>query len=201
MRYSLDSNNGLHIDYYAKTDKDTVLNLTNHSYFNLRGAGSATILTDKLMLDADRYTPTNANLIPTGELAPVDGTPFDFRKATDIGARIGAHSQQLKFAKGYDQNFVLNHPGDLAQVAARVEEPKSGRVMEVYTTQPGIQFYSGNFLDGKNHGIGGVYRHRSALCLETQHFPDSPNHSNFPSTVLHPGEEFHQTTIYRFSTN
>ncbi|HEX4169098.1 MAG TPA: aldose epimerase family protein [Bryobacteraceae bacterium] len=201
VRYSLDSNNGLHIDYFAKTDKDTVLNLTNHSYFNLRGAGSATVLTHKLMLDADRFTPTNANLIPTGKLVSVSGTPFDFRKSTDVGARIGNNSEQLKLAKGYDHNFVLNHPGDLSHLAARVEEPNSGRVLEVYTTQPGIQFYSGNFLEGKNRGIGGVYRHRSALCLETQHFPDSPNHPSFPSTVLHPGDQFHETTIYRFSTH
>ena len=200
VRYSLDSKNGLHIDYYAKTDKDTVLNLTNHSYFNLVGAGSATVLTHKLMLDADRFTPVDSNLIPTGKLERVAGTPFDFRKATDIGARIGGRSEQLKLGKGYDHNFVLNHPGDLNQLAAKVEEPKSGRVLEVYTTQPGIQFYSGNFLEGNNHGIGGVYRHRSALCLETQHFPDSPNHPDFPTTVLHPGEEYHQTTIYRFST-
>ncbi len=200
VRYSLDSKNGLHIDYYAKTDKDTVLNLTNHSYFNLIGAGSATVLTHKVTLNASRFTPVDANLIPTGQLESVAGTPFDFRKATDIGARIGARSEQLRLGKGYDHNFVLDHPGDLNQVAARVEEPKSGRVLEVFTTQPGIQFYSGNFLEGNMKGIGGLYRHRSALCLETQHFPDSPNHPSFPTTVLHPGEEFHQTTIYRFST-
>ncbi len=200
VRYSLDKDNGLHIDYFASTDKDTVLNLTNHSYFNLRGAGSATVLTHKVTLDADRFTPVNSTLIPTGKLESVAGTPFDFRKATDVGARIGAKSEQLRFGKGYDQNFVLNHPGDLSKMAAKVEEPKSGRVLEVYTTQPGIQFYSGNFLTGNMHGIGGVYRHRSALCLETQHFPNSPNQPNFPSTVLHPGEQFHQTTIYRFST-
>jgi aldose 1-epimerase len=200
VRYSVDRDNGLHIDYSATTDKDTVLNLTNHSYFNLIGAGSATILTHKIMIDANRFTPVNATLIPTGKLESVAKTPFDFRKATDIGARIGARSQQLKLGKGYDHNFVLNHPGDLGHVAAMVHEPKTGRVLKVYTTQPGIQFYSGNFLEGNIHGIGGVYRHRSALCLETQHFPDSPNHSNFPTTVLHPGEQFHQTTIYRFST-
>jgi aldose 1-epimerase len=200
VRYSVDRENGLHIDYTATTDKDTVLNLTNHSYFNLIGAGSATILTHKLTIDADRFTPINSTLIPTGKLESVAKTPFDFRKATDIGARIGARSQQLKLGKGYDHNFVLNHPGDLNRVAVMVEEPKSGRVLKVYTTQPGIQFYSGNFLEGNIHGIGGVYRHRSALCLETQHFPDSPNHPNFPTTVLRPGEQFHQTTIYRFST-
>lgn len=200
VRYSLDAKNGLHIDYFAKTNKDTVLNLTNHSYFNLVGAGGATVLTHKVMLDADRFTPVDSTLIPTGKLESVSGTPFDFRKSTDIGARIGARSEQLKLGKGYDHNFVLNHPGDIDKVAARVEEPKSGRVVEVYTTQPGIQFYSGNFLEGTTRGIGGIYRHRSALCLETQHFPDSPNHPSFPTTVLHPGEEFHQTTIYRFLT-
>ena len=200
VRYSLDKDNGLHLDYQAKTDKDTVLNLTNHSYFNLSGAGSATVLRHKLMLDADRYTPVNTNLIPTGKLAPVSGTPFDFRKGMEIGAHIGAKNEQLKLGAGYDHNFVLNHPGDLSKVAAEVHEAKSGRVLRVFTTQPGIQFYSGNFLLGNAHGIGGVYRHRSALCLETQHFPDSPNHPEFPTTVLHPGENFHQTTIYRFST-
>ena len=201
VRYALDNENGLHIDYSAKTDKDTVLNLTNHSYFNLSGAGSATVLTHKVMIDADQYTPVNATLIPTGKLEKVAGTPFDFRKMMDIGARIGAKNEQLKLGKGYDHNFVLNHPGDVTRAAVRVEEPKSGRVLEVFTTQPGVQFYSGNFLTGKDRGIGGLYRHRSALCLETQHFPDSPNHPNFPSTVLHPGDEFHQTTIYKFSTN
>ncbi|MDQ2711142.1 MAG: galactose mutarotase [Acidobacteriota bacterium] len=200
VRYSLDKDNGLHLDYSAKTDKDTVLNLTNHSYFNLLGAGSATVLTHKVMIDADRFTPVNSTLIPTGELASVSGTPFDFRKPTDIGARIGVRSEQLKFGKGYDQNFVLNHGGDLSKVAARVTEPKSGRMLEVYTTQPGLQFYSGNFLEGNMTGIGGVYRHRSAFCMETQHFPDSPNHPNFPTTVLHPGEQFQQSTVYRFST-
>jgi aldose 1-epimerase len=200
VRYSLDDRNGLQIDYLAKTDKPTVLNLSNHSYFNLVGAGSATILNHKVFIDADRFTPVNSTLIPKGKLQNVAGTPLDFRKATDIGARIGSHFEQLKLGKGYDHNFVLNHPGNLDAVAARIEEPKSGRVLEVFTTQPGLQFYTGNFLQGNIHGIGGVYRHRSALCLETQHFPDSPNHPNFPSTVLRPGEEFHQTTIYRFST-
>ncbi len=200
VRYSLDAQNGLHIDYRATTDKDTVLNLTNHSYFNLAGAGSETVLQHKLMLDADRYTPVNSTLIPTGAIVSVAGTPFDFRKLTTIGTRINENNEQLKYAKGYDDNFVLNSPGQLGTVAARVEEPGSGRVLEVFTTQPGIQFYTGNFLDGKMHGIGGVYRYRSALCLETQHFPDSPNQPNFPSTVLHPGEQYHNTTIYRFST-
>jgi aldose 1-epimerase len=199
VTYSLGTNNDLHIDYRATTDKPTVLNLTNHSYFNLEGPGSPTVLNHKLTLMADRFTPIDANLIPTGAIVTVAGTPFDFRKPTAIGAHINEKNQQLEYGKGYDHNFVLNGTSGLVQ-AAKVEEPTSGRVMEVLTTQPGVQFYSGNFLDGKNVGIGGAYKYRSALCLETQHFPDSPNHPNFPSTVLNPGQEFHSTTIYRFST-
>ncbi len=200
VRYSLSDKNELRIDYTATTDKDTVLNLTNHSYFNLAGAGSQSVLDHKLTLGADKFTPIDSTLIPTGAIQSVDGTPLDFRNATAIGARINEDNEQLKLAKGYDHNFVLNHPGDLTALAAKVEEPNSGRVLEVFTTQPGIQFYTGNFLDGKNHGIGGAYGFRSALCLETQHFPDSPNHPEFPSTVLHPGATFQSTTIYRFST-
>jgi aldose 1-epimerase len=199
VRYMLDNRNGLHIDYSATTDKDTVLNLTNHSYFNLMGAGSRSVLTHRLMLDAGRFTPVNSTLIPTGAIVSVAGTPFDFRKLTEIGSRINQANEQLKFAKGYDQNFVLNHPGDLSALAAKVAEPTTGRVLEVFTDQPGLQFYTGNFLDGTNSGVGGVYGFRSALCMETQHFPDSPNHANFPSTMLRRGQKFHSTTIYRFS--
>jgi aldose 1-epimerase len=198
VRYTLDQKNGLHIDYSATTDKDTVLNLTNHSYFNLLGAGSKSVLTHQLMLAADHFTPVNDTLIPTGEIAAVAGTPFDFQKLTEIGSRIGQTDEQLKFGKGYDQNFVLNHPGDLSAVAAKVVEPTTGRTLEVFTDQPGLQFYTGNFLDGTNKGIGGEYVFRSALCMETQHFPDSPNHPNFPSAILRAGEKFHSTTIYRF---
>jgi aldose 1-epimerase len=200
VRYSVTGENDLRLDYSATTDKDTVLNLTNHSYFNLAGPGSGDVLEHKLTLAADRFTPIDQTLIPTGAIKDVAGTPLDFRKATAIGARINEDHQQLQFAKGYDHNFVLNHSGQGIELAAKVEEPHSGRVLEVFTTQPGIQFYSGNFLNGSVRGIGGVYKFRSALCLETQHFPDSPNHPNFPSVVLRPGQEFHQTTIFRFST-
>jgi aldose 1-epimerase len=200
VRCSLGGENDLHIDYSATTDKDTVLNLTNHSYFNLAGPASGDILSHNLTLEADRFTPIDDKLIPTGAVESVAGTPLDFRKPTAIGVRITQNNQQLKFAKGYDHNFVLNHSGQELGLAAKVEEPHSGRVMEVFTTQPGVQFYSGNFLNGSVRGIGGIYNFRSALCLETQHFPDSPNHPNFPSVVLRPGEEFHSTTIYRFST-
>ncbi len=199
VRYTLDAKNGLHIDYSASTDKDTVLNLTNHSYFNLLGAGSKSVLTHKLLLNADHYTPVNSTLIPTGVIAPVAGTPFDFRKSTEIGSRIAQENEQLKLGKGYDHNFVLNRGGDLSAVAAKVEEPSTGRVLEVFTDQPGLQFYTGNFLDGTNKGIGGPYVFRSALCMETQHFPDSPNQPGFPSAVLKAGQKFHSTTIYRFN--
>lgn len=200
VRFSWSDSNELKIEYTATTDKNTVLNLANHSYFNLSGPGSGTILDDSIQIPADRYTPVAKDLIPTGQIAPVAGTPFDFRKATKIGARISDNNEQLKFANGYDQNFVLNRSGRGMELAARVEDAKSGRVLEVLTDQPGVQFYTGNFLNGAVTGVGGVFKFRSALCLETQHYPDSPNHSNFPSAELKPGEKFVSATLYKFST-
>ncbi len=198
VKYTLQAH-ALQIEYTATTDKPTVLNLTNHSYFNLAGSGTKSVLEHKVMLAADRFTPIDETLIPTGKLQPVAGTPLDFRKSTAIGARIDSDDEQMKRGKGYDHNFVLNAAGDSKKLAARVEEPTSGRILEVYTDQPGLQFYSGNFLTGNNKGIGGVFAHRSAFCMETQHFPDSPNHPNFPTALLKPGQTFHSTTIYRFS--
>jgi len=200
VRYSLDKKNGLHIDYSATTDKETVLNITNHSYFNLAGPGKITVLKHRITIDADNYTPVDETLIPTGKVEPVSGTPLDFRHGNEIGERIDKDNDQLKYGKGYDHNYVLNRKGDLSAVAIKVEEPTTGRVMEVYTDQPGVQFYTGGSLDGSVSGVGGQYVQRGALCLETQHYPDSPNHANFPTTVLEPGAAFHSTTIFRFKT-
>ncbi|HUK25440.1 MAG TPA: aldose epimerase family protein [Terriglobales bacterium] len=191
----------LHIDYAATTTKDTVVNLTNHSYFNLSGQGNGTILHDEVKIDASHFTPVNTNLIPTGVLEPVAGTPFDFRKPAAVGARIDDDNEQLKNGKGYDHNWVLDKSAGKFGEAAEVYDPQTGRVLSVLTTQPGVQFYTGNFLDGTIHGKDGkAYLHRGALCLETQHFPDSPNQPKFPSTELKPGQQYHQVTEFRFSS-
>jgi len=196
--YTLGADNALRIDYTATTDADTILNLTNHSYFNLAGAGD--VLGHELMIAAEHFLPTDAGSIPIGERRPVEGTPMDFRRPTSIGAHIRADDEQLRFASGgFDHTWVLDEPAGELRLAARLYEPGSGRVLETYTTQPGIQFYSGNFLDGSLRGKGGrSYERHGALCLETQHFPDSPNQPGFPSTVLRPGETYRHTTIYKF---
>lgn len=204
VTYTLTNKNEIRMQYHATTDAPTIVNLTNHSYFNLAGEGSGTIGGHRLKLNASRYTPVDETLIPTGRIARVAGTPFDFRKATAIGERIHDSHEQIVIGQGYDHNFVLNRrgPDDQRMIrAARVTEPRRGRVLEIFTTEPGIQFYSGNFLDGTLVGTSGkVYRQTDGFALETQHFPDSPNQPDFPSTVLRPGEEYETTTVYEFST-
>jgi aldose 1-epimerase len=202
VSYSLTQRNELRIDYRATSDAPTIVNLTNHSYFNLSGEAAGTIDGHELHLDADHYTPVDANLIPTGDIAPVVGTPFDFGSPRAIGQRRQADDEQILFGHGYDHNFVLNRGqgGQARSPAARVFDPDSGRVLELFTDEPGVQFYSGNLLDGTLVGTGGqAYRQNGGFALETQHFPDSPNHPDFPSTVLGPGQLYQTTTMYRFS--
>jgi aldose 1-epimerase len=199
VTYWLRGDDTLFIDYEATTDKPTVINLTHHSYFNLAGGKAPDILGHELMIAADRYTPADVTLIPTGEIAPVEGTPFDFRTPHAIGERIDADHPQLANGKGYDHNFAIGRVSPEPALVARVVEPITGRTLEVESTEPGLQFYSGNFLDGTITGKGGrVYGHRSGFCLEPQHYPDSPNQAAFPSPVLRPGETYRSRTILRF---
>jgi aldose 1-epimerase len=197
--YSLAADHGVRLDFTATTDKTTIVNLTQHTYFNLAGKGD--ILGHQVQIDADRFTPVDSTLIPTGELRPVAGTPFDFRRPSAIGARIEQEDEQLQRGHGYDHNFVLNHPAGRLDVIARASEPATGRVLEVLTTEPGVQFYTGNHLDGTIKGKGGqVYHKRAGFCLEAQHFPDSPNHPQFPTVTLQPGAVYRSTILFRFST-
>jgi len=200
--YVLTRDNELSIEYSAVTDAPTVVNLTHHNFYNLAGADSGSIVNHSLMLFASRFTPVSAGLIPTGELRSVEDTPFDFRKFHTIGQRIDANDEQLRYGNGYDHNWVLDKPdGNALTLAAVVSEPGSGRIMEVFTTEPGMQLYTGNFLDNTDIGkTGKPYGYRTAFCLEAQHFPDSPNHSHFPSVILRPGTDYYQKTIYKFST-
>jgi aldose 1-epimerase len=200
VKYTLADNNEIRIHYTATTDQETVYNPTNHSYFNLAGHYSGDVLGHVVTINADRFTPLDAGLIPTGELRKVAGTPFDFREPHTVGERINSADEQIKLGGGYDHNWVLNRTTGL-EWAARVSDPKSGRVVDVLTTEPGLQFYTSNFLDGSFHGKGGKpYPYRAAFTLETQHYPDSPNRPEFPSTVLKPGAIFDSTTVFRFST-
>jgi len=199
--YTLTDDNELRLEYTATTDKPTICNLTHHSYFNLEGAGNGDVLGHIVYINADNMTPVDSTLITTGEIKPVDGTPFDFRTPTAIGARVNDPDQQLQYGPGYDHNWVINKPLGQMGLMARVYEPTTGRVMEVYSTEPGLQFYVGNFLDGSNVGKGGVaYQRRTDFCMEPHHYPDSPNKPQFPSTELKPGETYHNTIVYKFST-
>lgn len=198
--YTLTSDNALCLQYTATTDKPTVVNLTNHSYFNLSGNAANDVLNDTVQFDANAFTPIDSTFMTWGEIRPVEGTPFDFRAGKTVGQDIEADDEQLKNGLGYDHNMVLSTGGDLSKVACRISNPTSGIVLRVYTTEPGIQFYTGNFLDGKVKGKGGIaYPRRGAICVETQHYPDSPNQPNYPSVVLRPGETYSSTCIYKFS--
>lgn len=201
VKYQLTANNELKIEYFATSDKKTILNLTNHSYFNLKDGGESTINGHLMYINADKFTPVNGGLIPTGELAVVSGTPMDFTTPTAIGDRVDTDFEQIKLGHGYDHNWVLNTNGDATKLAAKVVDPESGRGLEVYTCEPGIQFYGGNFLNGTATGKNGIkYGQRSAFCLETQHFPDSPNKPEFPSVTLNPGQNYYSICIYKFIT-